>query len=55
MPNFQNQRKKDKKYNKDKEATRIVKKDFEEQLIKFKDIIDVQQTHAKDHMDHKDL
>lgn len=49
-----NQRRKDKKFNKVKEVTKIAKRDFEEQQTKYKGIIDVQSIHAKDHMDLKD-
>ena len=51
--NFRSLKKKDNKFKKVKKVTRIEKKDSEELLIKFKDIIDVLLKLAKDHMDLK--
>jgi hypothetical protein len=52
--NFRSLKKKDNKYKKERKVTRIKKKDSEELLIKFKDIIDVLLKLAKDHTDLKD-
>jgi len=52
--NFRSLKKKDNKYKKERKVTRIEKKDSEELLIKFKDIIDVLLKLAKDHTDLKD-
>ena len=52
--NFASLKKKDNKYKKERKVTRIEKKDSEELLIKYKDIIDVLSKLAKDHMDLKD-
>jgi hypothetical protein len=52
--NFPSLKKKDNKYKKERKVTRIEKKDSEELLIKYKDIIDVLSKLAKDHMDLKD-
>ena len=52
--NFPSLKKKDNKYKKERKVTRIEKKDSEELLIKYKDIIDVLSKLAKDHTDLKD-
>ena len=54
MPNSENYKKKARKYRKEKGVIRIAKKDFEEQLIKYKGITDAQSTPVKDPMAHKD-
>ena len=52
--NFPSLKKKDNKYKKERKVTRIEKKDSEELLIKYKDIIDVLSKLAKDHMALRD-
>ena len=52
--NSQNFRKKDNKYKKERKAIRIERKDFEELLIKYRDIIVVLLILVKDHTVLKD-
>ena len=42
QPDFPNCKKKVRKYNKEKETIKIERKDFVEQLMKYRDIIDAQ-------------
>lgn len=53
MPNFPNYKRKESRFRKGREVMKIERKDLEGQQMRYRDIIDAQLTHAKDHMDHK--
>jgi hypothetical protein len=55
VQNSANSKKKEKKFKKENVLMMTEKRDFEELLIKFKDIIDALSKHAKGHMALKDL
>jgi len=53
MPNFPNCKRKESRFRKGREVMRIEKKDLEGQQMRYRDIIDAQLIHAKDHMGRK--
>jgi hypothetical protein len=53
MSNLSNLKKKVRRFKKERKVKIIERKDLEEQLTKFKDIIGVQLTLAKDRMDRR--